>query len=369
MTDPYVRLHGMAPALNYGQQAYEGLKAFRHAGTPGRVVLFRPDRNATRLQHSAAVISVPTVPAALFLAAVRAAVALNAAYVPPHATGAALYVRPQVYGSGAQLGLSPPDAYTFAVYVVPTGVYHGTGPVRALVLDEFDRAAPRGTGSAKVGGNYAPVLRWSEKALKDGFGITLHLDSATHEDVEEFSTSGFIGALVEGEGEAEKVTLVVPDSQNIIESVTSDSVLEIGRSFGWNVAHRKVRDFRHADLADLTASWSHDMGAVGLVTRVMLPHRALTSPPPPRRSPTRSFPGSRRSWRRAQRSRWCLSDLSRAGCRPEARRRPRTSLTGRPRPDRSACACSPGSRASSSARSRTTLPGAFPSRRRTGPMS
>ncbi|KAK2073207.1 hypothetical protein P8C59_007505 [Phyllachora maydis] len=240
VTDPYVRLHGMAPALNYGQQAYEGLKAFRHAGTPGRVVLFRPDRNATRLQHSAAVISVPTVPAALFLAAVRAAVALNAAYVPPHATGAALYVRPQVYGSGAQLGLSPPDAYTFAVYVVPTGVYHGTGPVRALVLDEFDRAAPRGTGSAKVGGNYAPVLRWSEKALKDGFGITLHLDSATHEDVEEFSTSGFIGALVEGEGEAEKVTLVVPDSQNIIESVTSDSVLEIGRSFGWNVAHRKV---------------------------------------------------------------------------------------------------------------------------------
>ena len=230
-----MRIHGMAPALNYGQQAYEGLKAFRLPGDTS-IAIFRPDRNATRLQYSADFISVPPVPTALFVDAVKAAVALNAEFVPPHDTGAAMYVRPQVYGSSAQLGLSPPEEYTFCVFVLPTGVYHGTHPVKALILDDFDRAAPNGTGSAKVGGNYAPVLRWSERARNEGYGITLHLDSKRHEEVDEFSTSGFIGALVEGA----EVTLVVPDSKAVIDSVTSDSVQQIARSFGWKVEKRSV---------------------------------------------------------------------------------------------------------------------------------
>jgi branched-chain amino acid aminotransferase len=235
VTDPFIRLHGMSPALNYGQQAYEGLKAFR---TPGdkSITIFRPDRNAKRMQHSAEFISIPPVPEQLFLDSVKAAVALNAEFVPPHETGAALYIRPQIYGSSAQLGLSPPEEYTFAVYVVPTGVYHGSHPVKALILDDFDRAAPNGTGSAKVGGNYAPVLRWSEKARQEGYGITLHLDSKAHEEVDEFSTSGFIGAIVEGDS----VTIVVPDSTNAIKSVTSESIQEIGRSWGWKVEQRSV---------------------------------------------------------------------------------------------------------------------------------
>ncbi|KAI1651934.1 branched-chain amino acid aminotransferase II [Daldinia loculata] len=225
----------MAPALNYGQQAYEGLKAFR---TPSDdIQVFRPDRNAVRMQHSAEFISVPPVPTDLFVEAVKAAVSLNAEYVPPHETGAAMYIRPQIYGSSAQLGLSPPEEYTFCVYVLPTGVYHGTHPVNALILDEFDRAAPNGTGSAKVGGNYAPVLRWSDKARTEGYGITLHLDSATHSEVDEFSTSGFIGAVVNGED----VTLVVPDSKNVIQSVTADSITDIGRSFGWKVERRSIK--------------------------------------------------------------------------------------------------------------------------------
>lgn len=236
VTDPFIRLHGMAPALNYGQQAYEGLKAFRLPGDKS-IAIFRPDKNALRLQHSAEFISIPPVPTDLFLEAVKAAVALNAEYVPPHETGAAMYIRPQVYGSSAQLGLSPPDEYTFAVYVLPTGVYHGTHPVKALIMDEFDRAAPNGTGSAKVGGNYAPVLRWSEKARQQGYGITLHLDSKKHEEVDEFSTSGFIGVLKDGE----KTTLVVPDSRSVIDSVTSDSVQEIGKSFGWGVEKRAIK--------------------------------------------------------------------------------------------------------------------------------
>ncbi|KAI1873003.1 hypothetical protein JX265_004620 [Neoarthrinium moseri] len=235
VTDPFIRIHGMSPALNYGQQAYEGLKAFR---TPsGDIQIFRPDRNAARMQHSAEFISIPPVPTELFLEAVKAAVALNAEYVPPHETGAAMYIRPQIYGSSAQLGLNPPEEYMFCVYVLPTGVYHGTHPVNCLILDDFDRAAPNGTGSAKVGGNYAPVLRWSDKARTQGYGITLHLDSATHSEVDEFSTSGFIGALTDGEN----VTLVVPDSKNVIDSVTAKSITEIGESFGWKVEKRSIK--------------------------------------------------------------------------------------------------------------------------------
>ncbi|KAH8836576.1 hypothetical protein MCOR29_011724 [Pyricularia oryzae] len=235
--DPYIRIHGMAPALNYGVQAYEGLKAFRGPGDK-TIQIFRPDRNATRLQHSASFICIPPVPVQLFMDAVTAAVARNAEYVPPHETGAAMYIRPQIYGSSAQLGLNPCEEYTFAVYVVPTGVYHGTAPTKAFILDEFDRAAPNGTGSAKVGGNYAPVLKWGEKARSEGYGINLHLDSATHSEIDEFSTSGFIGAIDDGQG---NITIVVPDSKNVIDSVTSESIQEIGASFGWKVEKRSIK--------------------------------------------------------------------------------------------------------------------------------
>ncbi|TQN72811.1 Transaminase htyB [Colletotrichum shisoi] len=237
VADPFMRIHGMAPALNYGQQAYEGLKAFRAPGDQ-TINIFRPDKNAVRLQHSADVVSMPRVPEELFLAACKAAVSLNAGYVPPHETGAAMYIRPQLYGSSAQLGLSPPEEYVFAVFVIPTGVYHGTHPVKALILDDFDRAAPNGTGHAKVGGNYAPVLRFSDRARTEGYGITLHLDSVRHEDVDEFSTSGFIGVKKQGDDD---VTLVVPDSKCVIDSVTSDSIQHIARSFGWNVEKRVIK--------------------------------------------------------------------------------------------------------------------------------
>ena len=161
---------------------------------------------------------------------------MNAAYVPPHESGAAMYIRPHLFGSSPQLGLNPPEEYTFVVYVLPTGVYHGVDPVDCLILEDFDRAAPEGTGSAKVGGNYAPVLRWSEKAKKDGYGITLHLDSKTRSEVEEFSTSGFIGIKQTGDD----FLLAVPDSKNVIDSVTLRSTCELAESFGWKVEKRRI---------------------------------------------------------------------------------------------------------------------------------
>ena len=151
-----------------------------------------------------------------------------------------MYIRPLIFGSSAQLGLTPPDAYTFAVFVIPTGVYHGVHGVDALILEDLDRAAPEGTGSAKVGGNYAPVLRHSERAREEGYGITLHLDSKTRSEVDEFSTSAFIGVRKD-EGGKGKITVVVPDSRNAIDSVTADSIRRIaGDMFGWDVERRRI---------------------------------------------------------------------------------------------------------------------------------
>ena len=232
----------MSTALNYGQQAFEGIKAFR-LPTDKEIAIFRPQANALRLQHSNRMISIPEIPVSHFMHCIRAAVALNAEFVPPHASGGAMYIRPLVYGSSAQLGLNPPEEYTFVVFVLPTGVYHGTHPIDALILEDFDRSAPRGCGSAKIGGNYAPVLRLSERARSEGFGITLHLDSRTRSEIDEFSTSGFIGVRdnardkKEGKGE---YTLVVPDSETVLKSVTSDAACEIALSFGWAVEKRSI---------------------------------------------------------------------------------------------------------------------------------
>nr|POE48423.1 putative branched-chain-amino-acid aminotransferase toxf [Quercus suber] len=235
--DPFLRIHGMAPGLNYGQQCYEGLKAFR-GPDDNTISIFRPTQNAERMQHSASCISMPEVPVDHFKHCVHLAVSLNAEFVPPHASGGAMYVRPLLLGSSAQLGLSPPEEYTFLVYVVPTGVYHGVHPVAALILEDFDRAAPDGTGSAKIGGNYAPVLRFSERARNEGFSITLHLDSKTRTEIDEFSTSGFIG--IQGTPDS-GCTVVVPDSKNVIKSVTSDSVCEMARAWGWKVEKRPIK--------------------------------------------------------------------------------------------------------------------------------
>ena len=214
--------------------------AFR--GLDEQINIFRPDAHAARLSHSASYVSIPSIPTSHFLTGVKLAIARNAAFVPPHDSEALLYVRPLVFGSSGHLALTAPTEFTLAIYAQPGTTYHGVQPLDALVLEKFDRAAPHGTGSAKVGGNYAPVVKWSDAARRQGFGITLHLDAATHTQVEEFSTSGFVGVRKtkkEGE-EGEEITLVVPDSQNIVQSVTSDSCLKVAESLGWKVEKRVV---------------------------------------------------------------------------------------------------------------------------------
>ncbi|KAL2255763.1 hypothetical protein VTK26DRAFT_2741 [Humicola hyalothermophila] len=248
-----VSISGLSPGLNYGQQCYEGLKAFRQASTSGRsIAIFRPHFHHARLCTSAAAVCLPAPPLELFLECLNLAVAHNAAFVPPHDTDlpAYLYIRPVLFGASSRVTLAPPDEVVLAVYVLPAVPYHGTAALDGVVLDDFDRAAPRGTGKYKVGGNYAPVWRHAAKAREMGFGITLHLDSATREWVEEFSTSGFLGHYIEGEekkgkegegGEATNV-LLVPETDSAIASATSDSIVQIAsRSAGWRVEKRPVR--------------------------------------------------------------------------------------------------------------------------------
>lgn len=211
----------------------------------GEVQIFRPSKNAARMMRSVAFLSIPPVPETHFLRCVNMAVARNTQYVPPHGASAALYIRPIIFGTSATLSMASPEDYTFCVYVTPVGVAYSVDPIRALILEEYDRVAPKGTGPAKVGGNYSPLVRHIEKARASDYGILLHLDSKTRMEVDEFSMSGFVGIKTHDQdgnsGNSSSYTVVVPYPTRAIESVTSDSVCEIAlKLLGWGVERRAV---------------------------------------------------------------------------------------------------------------------------------
>ncbi|KAF4466242.1 branched-chain-amino-acid aminotransferase TOXF [Fusarium albosuccineum] len=234
VADPKIAISGISPALNYGQQCYEGLKAFR---TPSDIVVFRPEFHAARMSRSAEAVCLPPPSEELFLECVRMAVAANGEYVPPADSQGFMYIRPVLFGSSDGLPLGPCEETIFAVYCHPAMPYHGLGGgIKGLVCEEFDRAAPRGVGGYKIGGNYAPVWRHAAKAMQMGYHITLHLDSATRTFVEEFATSAFLGhKLVDG-----RHVLVVPISESAIASATSDSLVTLAERSGWIVEGAKL---------------------------------------------------------------------------------------------------------------------------------
>lgn len=210
------------------------MKAYRQ--TSGDIVIFRPEAHAARIAKSAAAVCLPPPPKDLFVECVRAAVAANAELVPPSSSNGALYIRPVLFGSSAQLALAPSEESILAVYVYPLLPYHGSAATDALVLEDFDRTAPFGTGPFKVGGNYAPVWKHAAAAKEKGYGITLHVDSATRTKIDEFSTSGFLGFKSDG---SEK-TLVVPLAENAVQSVTSASLTRIAELQGWTIQRDEV---------------------------------------------------------------------------------------------------------------------------------
>lgn len=246
-TEETIPIHIAAPGLHYGQQAFEGLKVFETVD--GRIVAFRPDENAKRMQRSCERIFIPEVPVDMFIKAVDTVVAANAKFVPPFGTGASLYVRPVIYGAGARVGLGPADEYVFIVFVTPVGPYYKGGfkPVKALVVEQYDRAAPNGVGDCKVGGNYAAGLRGGEYAKKKGFPIPLYLDPKEKKYVDEFGTSNFIA--IKGN------TYLTPESNSILPSITNKSLMDIAELLGMNVEKRPIAidEVEHFD----------EVGAVG----------------------------------------------------------------------------------------------------------
>lgn len=179
-------------------------------------------------------ICMPEVPEALFLDALSRVIKANEAYVPPYGTGGSLYLRPLLIGTGAQIGVAPGLEYAFIVLVVPVGPYYkgGLQPVRAIIYDEFDRAAPLGVGHVKVGGNYAASLFAHEKAKHEGYPVELYLDAKEHKYIEEFATSNFIGI--------KNNSYVTPDSPSILPSVTNKTLKQIATDLGMNVEVRPV---------------------------------------------------------------------------------------------------------------------------------
>jgi branched-chain amino acid aminotransferase len=228
-----ISLNIASPCIHYGQQAFEGLKAFETKD--GRVVVFRPEENAARLQRTAERILMPQVPTDMFVDAVERVIRANLRFVPPYGTGASLYIRPLLIGTGAKVGLGPAPEYIFMVLVTPVGPYYKGGfrPVNALVIEHFDRAAPEGVGDCKVGGNYAAGLPGGEYGHEKGFPIVLYLDPKEKKYVDEFGTSNFIGI--------KDKSYVTPASSSILPSITNKSLMTIAeKKLGFAVERRPV---------------------------------------------------------------------------------------------------------------------------------
>jgi len=227
-----VELHIAATCLHYGQAAFEGMKAYR--GKDGKVRLFRWEENWKRLQLSAETIMMEPVPQELFKEACTKAIQMNADYIPPYGTGGALYLRPFLLGSGAKVGVSPADEYLFIIFVTPVGPYFKEGfkPVRMQLIKDFDRAAPLGTGHAKVGGNYAASLRAGQRAQKEGFATAIFADAKTKLYIDEAGPANFFG-IREGK-------YITPDSSSILLSITNMSLRQIAEEIGLKVERRQV---------------------------------------------------------------------------------------------------------------------------------
>ncbi len=231
-SDEMVNLHMAATALHYGQDAFEGLKAFR--GADGKVRIFRPEENAKRLRSSASYLRMAEPPVELFLEMVREVVKANERYIPPYGTGASLYIRPVLFGSGPQVGVKPADEYLLIIFVTPVGPYYkeGFNPIKVIIDRDHDRAAPLGTGHIKAGGNYGASLISSEEAHKKGYPSVLYLDAREKKYIDESGAANFF-AIRDGK-------YITPKSHSILPSITNLSLMTLAKELGLEVETRPV---------------------------------------------------------------------------------------------------------------------------------
>ena len=231
-SDEYLKLHMAATCLHYGQEAFEGLKAYRCPD--GKVRVFRMEENAARLQSTCRGIVMPEVPTELFVEMVKKVVRLNQPYIPPYESGASLYIRPLLIGTSAQVGVRPAEEYCFLIFVTPVGPYFkgGFSTNSYVIVRDADRAAPLGTGMYKVGGNYAASLRTNRRAHQEGYASEFYLDSKEKKYVDECGAANFFGI--------KDNTYITPESTSILPSITNKSLMQIAEDLGMKVERRPV---------------------------------------------------------------------------------------------------------------------------------
>ena len=228
----YLNLHMAATCLHYGQEAFEGLKAFR--GKDGKVRIFRIDSNAERLNSTCDAIVAPRLPEGRFREMVELVVKLNERFVPPYESGASLYIRPLLIGTGAHIGVHPADEYLFVIFVMPVGPYFKGGFTTSpyLVMRKYDRAAPLGMGTYKVGGNYAASLRAHEIAQSMGYSSEFYLDAKEKKYIDECGAANFFGIRDN--------TYITPLSTSILPSITNNIIMKIAEMLGMKVEQRPI---------------------------------------------------------------------------------------------------------------------------------
>lgn len=240
-----VTISECAGVLQYAQTGFEGLKVYETKN--GDIVAFRPDLNAQRLQSTCRRLVMPEISTEDFISALDELVRANLAYVPPFGSGATLYIRPFIYGCGPVIGVAPSPSYEFRMFCTPVGPYFkgGVRPIR-IMLSDFDRAAPHGTGDIKAGLNYAMSLYAGEMAHKAGYNENMYLDAATRTYVEETGGANFIFVTRDGR------KVVTPKSDSILPSITRRSLMVVARDYlGLEVEERPVRFDEVDDFAEV----------------------------------------------------------------------------------------------------------------------
>lgn len=227
-----INIHMAATALHYGQEAFEGMKAFRCPD--GKIRAFRIKDNAERLQSTCRGILMPELPTELFEEMVKKVVKLNERFVPPYESGASLYIRPLLIGTGAQVGVHPANEYLFMIFVSPVGPYFkgGFATNDYVIIREYDRAAPLGTGRYKVGGNYAASLAANKMAHDAGYASEFYLDAKEKKYIDECGAANFFG-IKEGK-------YITPKSSSILPSITNRSLQQLAKDLGMEVEVRPI---------------------------------------------------------------------------------------------------------------------------------
>lgn len=228
----FLSLHMAATSLHYGQESFEGLKAFR--GKDGRIRIFRMKDNALRMQDSSAGTLMAKVPVEVFEEAVLKVVKLNERFVPPYESGASLYIRPVLFGSGPEIGVKPATEYMFIVFVTPVGPYFKGGfqTTPFVIMREYDRSAPLGMGKYKVGGNYAASLVAGKRAHELGYSNIFYLDAKEKKYIDECGAANFFGI--------KNNTYVTPKSTSILPSITNKSLMVLAEDLGLKVEQRAI---------------------------------------------------------------------------------------------------------------------------------